>query len=285
VPEFKIEKRVVERRVRQLAGEGVKFVFGADVGGNVDAAELRQRHDALVLATGSRVPRDLPVPGSELEGVHFAMEYLYERTRGLQGITAAGKHVVIGGVTRALTAGHVHREARRRSRRSSCSRAPGVPPDDLHAVAAWPMKLRTSRVEGRWGARRLTMRSRAGTAASSRSTGNRTRRAAVRPRPVDRGIASRRPGALAMGFLGPETPIPTPESPATRVETSMRPATTPVEGFAAGDARRGQSLIVCDQRGQECAAAVSAWLARFDGGGVPALLPLIAAAPGPVNIR
>ena len=78
VPEFKIEKRLVERRVQQLADEGVEFVFGADVGVDVDVAELRERHDALVLATGSRVPRDLPVPGRELDGVHFAMEYLYD---------------------------------------------------------------------------------------------------------------------------------------------------------------------------------------------------------------
>src|SRR6267143_442224 len=76
VPEFKIEKWLVERRVQQLAAEGVEFVFGADVGGTVDVAELRQRHDALVLATGSRIPRDLPVTGRELDGVHYAMDYL-----------------------------------------------------------------------------------------------------------------------------------------------------------------------------------------------------------------
>src|SRR5205823_306635 len=97
VPEFKIEKWLVERRVRQLAGEGVQFVYGVDVGVDLDVAELRERHDALVLATGSRVPRDLPVPGRELEGVHFAMDYLYARTRGERGITAAGKHVIVIG--------------------------------------------------------------------------------------------------------------------------------------------------------------------------------------------
>ncbi len=102
VPEFKIEKRLVERRVQQLVAEGVEFRFGAEVGRDVSAAELRERHDAVVLATGSRVPRDLPVPGRELGGVHFAMEYLYDRARSIAGaadggLTAAGKHVIVIG--------------------------------------------------------------------------------------------------------------------------------------------------------------------------------------------
>ena len=80
VPDFKIEKWIVERRVQQLADEGVVFRFGADVGGNVSVDELRA-FDAVVIATGSRVPRDLPVPGRELGGIHFAMDYLYQRNR------------------------------------------------------------------------------------------------------------------------------------------------------------------------------------------------------------
>ena len=86
VPEFKIEKRLVERRVEQLVAEGVEFRFGVDVGVDVGVEELRARHDAVVLAVGSRVPRDLPVPGRELDGVHFAMEYLYRtRARAIAG--------------------------------------------------------------------------------------------------------------------------------------------------------------------------------------------------------
>src|SRR6476469_6727411 len=81
VPHFKIEKWLVERRVEQLAAEGVELQCGVDVGVDVDVAELRASFDAIVLATGSRVPRDLPVPGRELTGVHFAMDYLYQRNR------------------------------------------------------------------------------------------------------------------------------------------------------------------------------------------------------------
>ena len=83
VPEFKIEKRLVERRLDQLVAEGVEFRYGVDVGVDVDADELRAAFDAVVVATGSRVPRDLPVPGRELGGVHFAMEYLYQRDRSI----------------------------------------------------------------------------------------------------------------------------------------------------------------------------------------------------------
>src|SRR5689334_18968942 len=102
VPDFKIEKHVVERRMRQLAAEGVEVRLGVDVGRDVGAEELREEFDAVVLATGSRVPRDLPVPGRELRGVHYAMEYLYVRNRAVAGsedrsVSAAGKHVVVIG--------------------------------------------------------------------------------------------------------------------------------------------------------------------------------------------
>ena len=83
VPEFKIEKRIVERRLDQLVAEGVELRYGVDVGVDISADELRATYDAVVVATGSRVPRDLPVPGRELDGVHFAMDYLYDRARAI----------------------------------------------------------------------------------------------------------------------------------------------------------------------------------------------------------
>src|SRR4051812_39953571 len=111
VPDFKIEKKVVERRLQQLAEEGVEFVYGVEAG-----AEELDGFDAVVLCTGSRIPRDLPVPGRELDGVHFAMEYLYARNRDVAGtahpaITAAGKHVVVigGGDTGADCVASAHR--------------------------------------------------------------------------------------------------------------------------------------------------------------------------------
>src|SRR5207253_4997829 len=81
VPDFKIEKWLVERRVQQLVDEGVELRCGVDVGVDVTGEELRGQFDAIIIATGSRVPRELPVPGRELTGIHFAMDYLYVRNR------------------------------------------------------------------------------------------------------------------------------------------------------------------------------------------------------------
>ena len=154
VPDFKIEKWVVERRLDQLAAEGVRFEYGVDVGVDVGADELRERHDAVVIATGSRVPRDLPVPGRELDGVHFAMDYLYGRNRwvasngdGVSPITAAGKHVIVigGGDTGADCVGNSHREgAASVTQIELLGEPPAKRPDDLTPWPRWPVKLRRS---------------------------------------------------------------------------------------------------------------------------------------------
>src|SRR4051795_4885405 len=147
VPHFKIEKWVVERRLEQLVAEGVKFKYNVNVGVDVTADELRASYDAVVLATGSRVPRDLPVPGRELAGVHFAMEYLYDRARCLGAVTAAGKHVIVvgGGDTGADCVAHAHREgAASVTQIELVGEPPASRPDDLTPWPSWPMKLRTS---------------------------------------------------------------------------------------------------------------------------------------------
>jgi glutamate synthase (NADPH/NADH) small chain len=103
IPEFKMEKRHLERRLAQMTAEGTTFVTGCDVGADVTGEQLRAANDAIVLAIGATVPRDLPVPGRELAGVHFAMEYLTPSNRVQEGdltetpISAAGRHVVIIG--------------------------------------------------------------------------------------------------------------------------------------------------------------------------------------------
>ena len=129
VPDFKIEKWVIDRRLAQLEAEGVEFRYGVDVGEDVDPAELRASFDAVVLATGARVHRDLAVPGRELHGVHYAMDSLSQRARAVaredgsappgappppapdEVITAAGKHVIVigGGDTAADCIGYAHR--------------------------------------------------------------------------------------------------------------------------------------------------------------------------------
>lgn len=152
VPDFKIEKTVVERRVQQLVAEGIELRLGVDVGVDVSAEELRAEHDAVVLAIGSRVPRDLPVPGRELDGVHFAMDYLYVRNRFVAGstetpITAAGKRVVVigGGDTGADCVGNSIREgAVSVVQLELLPEPPASRPDDRTPWPLWPAKFRLS---------------------------------------------------------------------------------------------------------------------------------------------
>src|SRR6266550_1603924 len=152
VPDFKIEKTVVERRVQQLVDEGVELRLGVDVGVDVSAEELREQFDAVVLALGSRVPRDLPVPGRELDGVHFAMEYLYVRNRWVASsnetpITAKDKHVIVigGGDTGADCVGNSIREgAASVVQLELLPEPPASRPDERTPWPLWPLKFRLS---------------------------------------------------------------------------------------------------------------------------------------------
>jgi glutamate synthase (NADPH/NADH) small chain len=281
VPDFKIEKTVIERRLRQLADEGVEFRYGVDVGVDITAEELLETYDAIVLATGSRVPRDLPVPGRELDGVHYAMEYLYGRNRDVAGsaepaITAAGKHVIVigGGDTGADCVASAHREgAASVTQIELLGEPPLHRPDDLTPWPLWPMKLRTSYALKEGGERSFAI-STTGLSGEGRVEHIRWMQNTGVP-PFDPVPESQetRPAELvllAMGFLGPEQQL----LEALGVERDARsnaaaPAfATSVPGvFAAGDARRGQSLIVwAIDEGRRCAHVVDAWLAENDDG-------------------
>ena len=276
VPDFKIEKNVVERRLDQLRAEGVEFRTGVEVGVDVDAVELRERHDAVVLATGSRVPRDLPVPGRELEGVEFAMDYLYGRNRAVASgsaapITAAGKHAIVigGGDTGADCVASAHREGAASVTQIELLGEPPVSrPDDVTPWPLWPMKLRTSYALKEGGRRDFAIST---THLSGNGRVDRihwVQNSGAPPFEAVPGTEASVPAdlvLLAMGFVGPEPRL----LEALGVERDERgnaaaPAyATSAEGvFAAGDARRGQSLIVwAIAEGRACASAVDAWLA------------------------
>jgi glutamate synthase (NADPH/NADH) small chain len=276
VPEFKISKRLVERRVQQLAAEGVEFRYGVDVGRDVTVDELRALHGAVVLATGSRVPRDLPVAGRELDGVHYAMEYLYDRARAIEGLkegglTAAGKHVIVigGGDTGADCVAHANREgAASVTQIELLGEPPASRPDDITPWPRWPMKLRTSYALKEGGERWFSISTNAFEGRDGRVTAiNWQRNTGVPPFDPMPGTDESRPAdlvLLAMGFLGPERQL----LDALGVELDERGNTaapryaTSVHGvFAAGDARRGQSLIVwAINEGRQCAGAVRSWL-------------------------
>jgi glutamate synthase (NADPH/NADH) small chain len=270
VPEFKIEKEIVERRVRQLAAEGVEFRLGVDVGTDIDPEELRLAFDAVVLATGSRVPRDLPIPGRELDGVHFAMEYLYARMRREATISAAGKHVIVigGGDTGADCVGHAHREdAASVTQIELLGEPPATRPDEVTPWPVWPMKLRTSYALKEGGERSFAISTTTLAGNGSVQAIRWQRNTGVPPFELVEGTEETRPAGLvllAMGFLGPEQGLLQRLGVACDARSNVdAPAyATSVEGvFAAGDARRGQSLIVwAISEGRRCAAAVDAWL-------------------------
>jgi glutamate synthase (NADPH/NADH) small chain len=280
VPEFKIEKRLVERRVDQLRAEGVEFRFGVDVGVDVDPEELRASYDAVVIAAGARVPRDLPVPGRDLDGVHYAMEYLYDRARIIagtqrQGISAAGEHVIVigGGDTGADCVAHAHREgAASVTQIELLGEPPANRPDDVTPWPRWPMKLRTSYALHEGGDRSFAI----STTHLSGSDGrveqiHWQQNAGVPPFDLVPETEEMRPAGLvllAMGFLGPERPLLDGLGVAAdgRGNADAPRFHTSVEGvFAAGDARRGQSLVVwAIDEGRRCAAEVGAWLDARD---------------------
>ena len=265
VPDFKIEKHVVERRIAQLADEGVEFRFGVEP----DAGELRDGFDAIVLATGSRVPRDLPAPGRELAGVHFAMEYLYGRNRDVAGtgapaITARGKHVIVigGGDTGADCVASAHRDgAASVTQIELLGEPPAHRTDELSPWPLWPVKLRTSYALKEGGERSFAI-STTGFSGDGRVERIHWLKNSGAPpfEPVP-GTEESHPAELvllAMGFTGPEPELPA----ALGVELDRAAYSTNVPGiFAAGDARRGQSLIVwAIEEGRRCADAVEQWL-------------------------
>jgi glutamate synthase (NADPH/NADH) small chain len=278
VPDFKIEKTVVERRLHQLESEGVEFRYGVDVGVDVTAEQLRERFEAVVVATGARVPRDLPVPGRELEGVHFAMDYLYQRNRFVAGaaapervISAAGKHVIVigGGDTGADCVANAHREGPASvTQIELVGEPPAHRPDDVTPWPLWPMKLRVPYALKEGGERDFAI-------STTEFIGNGhvqqiqwTQNSGAPPFAPVAGTDETRPAdlvLLAMGFLGPEQGL-LEQLGVERDERSNAKASycrTAVDAvFAAGDARRGQSLIVWAIReGRQCAAAVERWLA------------------------
>ncbi len=296
VPDFKIEKSVVERRVEQMVAEGVELRCGVEVGSDVSVQELRERFDAVVIATGSRVPRELDVPGRGLDGVHFAMEYLYQRNRWVareigpaptvaqpaaeRVISARGKDVVVigGGDTGADCVGNSLREgARSVVQLELLSEPPVHRPDERTPWPEWPLKYRLSyameeaRKQGVGEQDYSVTTTRFAEDASGAVAALHIAQAEAQPpfAPIA-GTERELPAQLvllAMGFLHPEQSLldqlGVEKDPRGNVKTA-KPYVTSVEGiFAAGDARRGQSLIVwAINEGRQCARMVDRYLQR-----------------------
>ena len=279
IPEFKMEKVHLDRRLRQMSQEGVKFRPGVEVGVDVTMGDLRKRYDAVVLAIGATQWRDLAIPGRELAGVHQAMEYLPGANRVQEGdidtapLDAAGKHVVIigGGDTGADCLGTAHRQGAASVTQLEIL---ATPPDARPTGQPWPtypMTYRVSSAHEEGGDRVFAVSTEEFVGESGVLEGLRIVDVEWREgRPIMVEGSARVLRAdlvlLAMGFTGPETGILQDE---LDVEIDGRGAlvreddySTSVDGiFVAGDAGRGQSLIVwAIAEGRAAAASVDRYL-------------------------
>ena len=280
IPEFKLEKAVLDRRLVQLRGEGIRFVTGVTIGGDgpedLSLEELRERFDAVVLATGSTVPRLLDVPGSDLDGVHPAMDYLVPANREAlgrpRGIDAAGKDVVIigGGDTGADCLGTAHRQGARSVTQLEILPAP---PQERPSHQPWPTypmlyKVSEAHEEGgerTYGVATLEVVGQDGAVSGLRLADARLVDGRVEVVEGTERVLPAQLVLLAMGFVGPdESAAPAAALPRTARNTYERDGSfaTPLPGvFAAGDCGRGQSLIVwAIAEGRAAAAAVDRYL-------------------------
>ncbi|HET6809895.1 MAG TPA: glutamate synthase subunit beta [Acidimicrobiales bacterium] len=284
IPEFKMEKRVLERRLHQMEAEGTEFRPGVNAGVDVTGDQLRAEFDAVVLAGGATVPRDLPVPGRELAGVHQAMDFLPLANRVQEGdlaeppITAAGKRVVIigGGDTGADCLGTAHRQGAVAVHQLEILPRPPDTRSSEHPWPTWPVIFRTSSAHEE-GCERVYAVSTTELVGDEQGSVRALRGHEVRP-VQSNGTTTFEPvpGSefelpcelvlLAMGFLGAQR-----EGLVEQLGVELdargnvardRSWATNVPGvFVCGDMGRGQSLIVwAISEGRACAAAVDAHL-------------------------
>ena len=275
IPDFKLGKNIVDRRLHQMEQEGVEFKPGVHVGADVKGDDLRKEFDVLLLAGGAENPRELNVPGRELKGIHFAMEYLPQQNRRVAGdrvpgqILATGKRVAIigGGDTGADCLGTAHRQKAHSVHQFEIM---PMPPSERSPQTPWPLwplavadrKLARGRWHARMGRRHDSFQ--------RRRTGQRETVARC-----PRGAAARFeriPGTeftldvdlvlLAMGFTGPVRnglleQLDTGLDARGNVATDENYMTSVPGVFAAGDLRRGQSLVVWAIReGRQAARAI-----------------------------
>ncbi|MDX2144499.1 MAG: glutamate synthase subunit beta [Rhodospirillaceae bacterium] len=291
IPDFKMEKAIIDRRMAQMAAEGVEFRTGVHVGVNVKGADLRREFDAVVLAMGSEKPRDLPVPGRDLKGIHFAMDFLTQQNKRVAGdntvpndethgaLLAKGKHVIVigGGDTGSDCIGtSIRQGAASVTQLEIMPRPPDRENKDL-VWPYWPLKFRTSSSQEEGCGREFSVATKAFVGKDGRVTG--LRMASVEWRKGEGGRMTMADVAgseheikadlvlLAMGFVHPVqegllAELATARDTLGNVKADTLRYQTSVAGvFAAGDARRGQSLVVWAIReGRQAARAVDEFL-------------------------
>ncbi|MDF3069840.1 MAG: gltD [Polyangiaceae bacterium] len=281
IPDFKMEKSLVERRVKQMTEEGVVFKTGVDIGRDMSADQLRADFDAVVLCIGSRKPRDLEVPGRELSGIHFAMDFLTQQNKRVAGdavpdseaILATGKNVIVigGGDTGSDCIGTSHRQG---AKSVTSFEIMPRPPEERAGTTPWPLwplQLRTSSSHEEGGNRDWSV----STERVSGENGKITTLHCVKVE-LKGGKFERVAGSefeipadlvlLAMGFVHPEHPGVVEGLGLTingrgNIQVDANFATNQKGVFAAGDCQRGQSLVVwAIAEGRKAARAADLYL-------------------------
>lgn len=265
IPDFKMEKTIIARRVEQMRAEGVEFKTGVHIGVDLSVEQLRQEYDAICLAIGSRVPRDLPLPGRELRGIHFAMDFLVQQNKRVDGQTVAdedaliatGKKVIVigGGDTGSDCIGTSHRQGALSVKNFEIMPRPPEERATQTPWPYWPLLLRTSTSHEEGGERLFSV-----TATRFNGENGQVKSVTCSEVRMEQGRPTPVPGSefeveadlvlLAMGFVHPEKRGLVEELGVEldgRGNVAVHPQTfaTSVPGiYAAGDCQRGQSLVV-----------------------------------------
>jgi glutamate synthase (NADPH/NADH) small chain len=284
IPNFKLEKHIVERRLNQMAEEGVEFVNNAHIGTNVAVSDLQRDYDALLLAGGAEQPRDLPLPGRELKGIHFAVDFLSQQNRRNEGlpineeeVLATGKRVIIigGGDTGADCLGTTHRHHAKSVQQFELLPMPPAERSPKTPWPLWPMQLRTESSHEEGGQREWSIST---TQFHGNAEGQLTGLTALRvgAPPKFEPIADSEfflecdMVLLAMGFVGPvrkgllaQLGVKLDQRGNVATDESYMSSVPGV--FAAGDVRRGQSLVVwAIAEGRKAARGVDLYLRQSD---------------------
>jgi glutamate synthase (NADPH) small chain len=279
IPDFKLEKHHIDRRVAQMQDEGVSFHYGAHVGVNMAAGEIVDRFDAVVLTGGAEQPRELPLPGRELAGIHFAMDFLPQQNRRVSNeplgeappIRATGKHVVVigGGDTGSDCIGTSIRQGALSVTQLEIMPLPPERENKLLTWPDWPLKLRTSSSQEEGAERDFSVMTRAFSGQHGHVHKLHCVRVDERFQPIPGTEFDLRAGLvlLAMGFVHPVhegmiEALGVARDPRGNVKAGTQTyQTSSPKVFAAGDMRRGQSLVVWAIReGRQAAAAVDQFL-------------------------
>ena len=280
IPDFKMEKHIIDRRINQLEGEGTIFKYGINVGVDISIDELENKYDAIVLSGGSEHPRDLPVEGRDLDGVHFAMEFLPQQNKRVSNegvpsktkeILATNKNVIVigGGDTGSDCIGTSIRQGAEAVTQLEIMPIPPEQENKSLTWPNWPLKLRTSSSQSEGALRDFSVMTQSVSGENGKVTGINCVKVDEKMKPIPKTEFSLKADLilLAMGFVHPiheglieysKTELDERGNVKANTEDYKTSAS---KIFTAGDMRRGQSLVVWAIReGRQCASSVDYFL-------------------------